>query len=49
MRTKIEVDEMGRFILLLPDEIIEEYGLDEGDLVPYEMLEDGVLILDFHS
>ena len=31
MKLRIEVDEMGRHVLILPEEVIEEYQLEDGD------------------
>lgn len=45
MKTRIEVDEMGRYILILPEDVIEDYMICEGDSV---LLEDAEGILHVH-
>lgn len=45
---KIEEDENGDAILMLPDEITEKYNLQEGDEITYE-IKDGVAILHFND
>ena len=47
MNLRIEVDEMGRHVLILPEDLIEEYQLDDGDSVQAEFIEDGILEVNF--
>lgn len=47
MITRIEVDEMGRYILLLPDDVVEDNMLEDGDTVTLEFLEDGIVEIHF--
>lgn len=47
MKTRIEVDEMGRHILILPEDIVEEYSLEDGDTVVATISEDGTLYIQF--
>lgn len=46
MKSRIEVDEMGRTILILPEEVIEEFALEDGDTARLELSED-VLVIEF--
>ena len=44
MTARIEIDEMGRTILILPEDIVEEFQLEEGDIVSLKQIKDCVLI-----
>ena len=46
MKTRIEVDETGRFIIPIPDDIVEELDLDENEPVDWVEFE-GTAILYF--
>ena len=48
MKTRVEVDEMGRHIIILPEDIVEEWQLEDGDSCTYEIDEmTGAVILHF--
>ena len=48
MKTRVEVDEMGRHIIVLPEEIIEEWQLEDGDTCTYTLDEiTGSVVLHF--
>ena len=47
MKTRIEVDEMGRFILILPEDVIEEYMVSDGDSVMLDFTDDTNLLVQF--
>ena len=42
--TKLEEDENGEPILIIPDEIVEEYGLKEGDKLKLKVDGDKIII-----
>lgn len=33
MKSRIEVDEMGRYVLIIPEDLIEDHQIAEGDQV----------------
>lgn len=43
MKTRIEVNEEGQFYMLLPEQIVEDYMLDDGDVVEWD--DDGELVI----
>lgn len=47
MRLRIEVDEMGRHVLILPETIVEEFSLEDGDFVNAEFPEDEIMEIHF--
>ena len=47
MTVRIEVDEMGRYILLLPDDVVEDNMLEDGDTATLEFIEDGIVEIHF--
>ena len=47
MKTRIEVDEMGRFILILPEDVIEDFMLSEGDVVHLDFPYEGTMEVQF--
>lgn len=46
MKTTIKVNQEGEFYIVLPEDIIEELMIDEGDVVRFTE-EDGEVILTF--
>lgn len=47
MTLRIEVDEMGRHILILPDDIVEEFALQDGDTVTADFPFEEVMEIHF--
>lgn len=44
MKTRIEVDEMGRHVLIIPEDVIEEFQLDDGDSVDIDFDETTIFV-----
>ena len=47
MRFNVEVDEMGRTILVLDEDFVEELQVQEGDVIPWNFIEDNLVLLEF--
>ncbi len=47
VKTRIEVNEDGEFFLIVPDEIVAKYMLDEGEPVEWDDNDDELVILSF--
>jgi bifunctional DNA-binding transcriptional regulator/antitoxin component of YhaV-PrlF toxin-antitoxin module len=45
-KSRVEVNEEGDFFLVIPDDIVAEAGLDDGDLLELEV-DDGFIFLSF--
>lgn len=44
-KTRLEVNEDGDFFIIIPNDIISEYGFDEGDLLELDTNDDELIIL----
>jgi hypothetical protein len=44
MKSRIEVNGQGEAYLVLPEEVIQEYFLEEGDVVTWELQDDFVML-----
>lgn len=47
MKLRVEVDEMGRTIIILPDDLVEEFSLEHGDALGVDFPEDDLMIIEF--
>lgn len=47
MKARIEVDEMGRHILILPEDVVEDFQVAEGDIVSLDFPEDCLMLVEF--
>ena len=45
MKTRVEVNENGEFFILIPDDVVAEAELDEGDLLEWDANDPELLIL----
>ena len=46
MKLRVEVDEMGRTIIILPEDLIEDFTIEDGDIIEASLMEDNLLILE---
>ena len=46
MKSRVEVNEQGELFIVLPDELVQEFMIEEGDTVFWE-LQDDFAILTF--
>jgi len=46
VKTRIEVNELGEFIVQIPEDIMDEYSLEEGDQILWE-IDDGFVAITF--
>ena len=47
MKLRIEEDELGRVIIVLPDDLVEEFMLEEGDLLHADFPDEGMMEIHF--
>lgn len=47
MKTRIEVNENGEFYTIIPNEVVEEYNLDEGEQVEWDIDDPDLVIITF--
>ena len=47
MKLRIEEDELGRVVLVFPDDLVEEFMLEEGDLLRADFPEEGIMVIEF--
>lgn len=45
LKSRIEVNDMGEFVITVPEEIIDQYELDEGDLLEWDTEDKEFIIL----
>lgn len=46
-KTRVEVNSDGEFFLVIPDDIVDAYGIGEGDLAEWDDNDEDLLILTF--
>lgn len=44
-KTRIEVNELGEFFIIIPDDVIAEYEFEEGDAIELDTQDDEFVIL----
>ena len=47
MKLRIEIDEMGRTIMILPEDLVEDFQIDKGDIVTAQFPEEQLMLVDF--
>jgi hypothetical protein len=45
MKTRVEVNEAGDFFIIIPEDVVAEAGLDEGDLMEWDANDPELIIL----
>lgn len=45
MKTRIEINDEGQFYTIIPEDVIMEYELDEGDLIEWDIDDKELIIL----
>ncbi len=45
LKSRIEINDLGEFVIVVPEEIIDQYELDEGDLLEWDTEDKEFIIL----
>lgn len=45
LKSRIEINDLGEFIIVVPDEVIDAYELDEGELLEWDINDRELIIL----
>lgn len=45
MKTRVEVNENGEFFTIIPEDVVAEYGFDEGDQIDWDANDDEFVII----
>ena len=45
MKSRVEVNELGEFVLIIPEDVVDAYSIDDGDLIDWDTNDDDFVIL----